>query len=82
MLELCWGLYGLEVWWGEYPAVYLSLDSRGRVFSPGLLESPEGPERQLGEPPSMLGLSLTRPHSPEGINREPEGFLLRQEGAS
>ena len=58
MLELCWGLYGLEVWWGEYPAVYLSRDSRGRVFSPGLAESPDG------------------------MNREPDGFLFRQEGAS
>ena len=96
------------MWWGEYPAGwpawYLSLDSSGRVFSPGLVESP-GPER------SMLVISEFHPSwpperdqrnvkckqrdqhytlhnllpdmaSPEGIKREPDGFLLRHEGAS
>ena len=53
--------------------------------TPGAESSPRGCSshlRDLKEPPLVRGLSLTKPHSPEGMNREPEGFLLRQEGAS
>ena len=79
--------------------MYLSRDSRGRVFSPGLVESPGGPDTELYQ---YLTSHLTQitlewenkssvilrhygskgPHSPESKNKEPDGFLLRQEGAS